>query len=265
MILEELTMNNFKSHKNTHIDFSEGISVILGQNGAGKSTILEAIRFVLFKKQDVKIDDLVRKPSDNNDNTKKMKVNLKFIQNNIHYEIERTRTKSSNSSKLIRKDNGKSAEMTTGDTAVTHEVEQILGVDKDSFLNAVYIQQGEITSLIDKTASDKKQLIAKLLNLDNLEKSWKNMVDIQRIYEDKKNINESKLENKETTLEKEKQNNENITKITQNLEEQIKSKEKLEKDVKELEKQKNELEEKKSKHEENKIHIKALTEKIERK
>ena len=263
MILEEITMTNFKSHKNTHIDFSEGISVILGQNGAGKSTILEAIRFVLFKKQDVKIDDLVRKPSDINDNSKKMKVNLKFMQNNIHYEIERTRTKSSNSSKLTRNDNGIVADITTGDTAVTHEVEQILGVDKDSFLNAVYIQQGEITSLIDKTASDKKQLIAKLLNLDNLEKSWQNMKNIQRIYEDKDQINRTKLENKQTTLEKEKQNNENITKITQELEEQTQSKEKLEKEVKELEKQNNELEEKKSKYEESKIHIKSLTEKIE--
>ena len=50
MIFNKLKMHNFKSHKDTVIDFNKGINVIIGQNGAGKSSILEGISFALFKK-----------------------------------------------------------------------------------------------------------------------------------------------------------------------------------------------------------------------
>ena len=58
MIFTKLKLNNFKSYKNQTINFDEGISVIVGENGAGKSTILEAISFALFKQHTAKkIDD----------------------------------------------------------------------------------------------------------------------------------------------------------------------------------------------------------------
>ena len=64
MIFTKLKLNNFKSYKNQTINFDEGISVIVGENGAGKSTILEAISFALFKQHTAKkIDDLVRNNS----------------------------------------------------------------------------------------------------------------------------------------------------------------------------------------------------------
>ena len=65
MIFTKLKLNNFKSHQNTSIEFDKGISVIVGENGAGKSTILEAISFALFKQHTAKrIDDLVRNNAD---------------------------------------------------------------------------------------------------------------------------------------------------------------------------------------------------------
>ena len=54
MIFTKLKLNNFKSHENTVISFNKGISVIVGENGAGKSTILEAISFALFNNTQVK-------------------------------------------------------------------------------------------------------------------------------------------------------------------------------------------------------------------
>ena len=62
MIFTRLKLNNFKSHEHTVIPFEKGISVIVGENGAGKSTILEAISFALYKQHTAKkIDDLVLK------------------------------------------------------------------------------------------------------------------------------------------------------------------------------------------------------------
>mgnify|MGYP000760429362 CR=1 FL=1 len=49
MIFTKLTLNNFKSYGHEVIKFGDGITVIVGENGAGKSTILEAISFALFK------------------------------------------------------------------------------------------------------------------------------------------------------------------------------------------------------------------------
>nr|WP_243687341.1 AAA family ATPase [Methanobacterium formicicum] len=49
MIIESLHMTNFKSHRDTRIEFDTGISIIIGGNGAGKSSILEAVSFALFK------------------------------------------------------------------------------------------------------------------------------------------------------------------------------------------------------------------------
>lgn len=43
MIFTKLTLNNFKSYGHEVIKFGDGITVIVGENGAGKSTILEAI------------------------------------------------------------------------------------------------------------------------------------------------------------------------------------------------------------------------------
>ena len=64
MIFTRLKLNNFKSHEHSVISFDKGISVIVGENGAGKSTILEAISFALFKQHTgKKIDDLVRNNS----------------------------------------------------------------------------------------------------------------------------------------------------------------------------------------------------------
>ena len=84
MIFTKLKLNNFKSHEHTVIKFEKGISVIVGENGAGKSTILEAISFALFKQHTgKKIDDLVRNNADS------MSVELEFISNGGQYKIVR--------------------------------------------------------------------------------------------------------------------------------------------------------------------------------
>lgn len=181
MIFTKLTLNNFKSYGHEVIKFGDGITVIVGENGAGKSTILEAISFALFKQHTAKkIDDLVRNGSDEN-----MYVDLEFVSNGKEYKIHREKTKSCLKSTLLKKTTSKGQFIPScaGDKEVANEIQSILDIDSDLFLNAIYIRQGEIAELVDKTSSEKKQLIGKLLGLDSLEKAWKNLQPIISNYE----------------------------------------------------------------------------------
>ena len=47
MLLKSLTLKNFRTHTNATFEFSEGVTAIIGGNGSGKSSIVEAIIFLL--------------------------------------------------------------------------------------------------------------------------------------------------------------------------------------------------------------------------
>ncbi len=191
MIFTKLRLRNFKSHEDTIIRFEKGISVIVGENGAGKSTILEGISFALFKQHTAKkIDDLVR------NNAQSMFVELKFISNGKKYKIVREK-KSNLKSVLYKKTSldGEYVHVCSGDKEVSNEIHQILDIDSDLFLNAIYIRQGEIAELVDKTPAEKKQLIAKLLGIDSLEKSWKHLLPFINDYENQLSELKGKLYN----------------------------------------------------------------------
>ena len=45
--LKSITIHGFKKFQNLHISFNEHLNLLVGENEAGKSTILEAIKIVL--------------------------------------------------------------------------------------------------------------------------------------------------------------------------------------------------------------------------
>jgi len=198
MIIENLEMKNFKSHKDTRIDFDTGITIIMGGNGAGKSSILEAVSFALFKQHSSKkIEQLITLGDIKN----KLYVKLDFTSNGRTYRVTRERGKTGSKASIKIKDHGGFQQLASGDTQVSKEIQNILEMDGDLFLNAVYVRQGEIADLVDKTPSEKKQLIGKLLGIDSLEKAWKNMKQIMDVYTQKKIRLEGTLENTESINE----------------------------------------------------------------
>lgn len=189
MIFNKLILNNFKSYEYAEINFNKGITVIVGENGAGKSSIFEAISFALFKQHTAKrIEDLVRKGSN-----EPMSVELEFTSNNVDYQIIRERKKSSLTSKILRKKSDQFVPLCVGDKEVNAQIKDILDIDSNLFLNAIYVRQGEIADLINKTSAEKKFLIGKLLGLDSLEKAWKNMLPIINDFENKRSEIKGKI------------------------------------------------------------------------
>jgi exonuclease SbcC len=232
MIFTRLRLNNFKSHEHSVIPFDKGISVIVGENGAGKSTILEAISFALFKQHTgKKIDDLVR------NNANAMSVELEFTSNNRDYKVVREKKSTLKSSLFKRTSSeGGYVHVCTGDREVASEIRQILDIDSDLFLNAIYIRQGEIAELVDKTPAEKKQLIGKLLGIDSLEKAWKNLLPFITDYENQLAELKGKLFNSNELMESYKKKKAELDTLKERgheLEEQIDEVDALLKDISE--------------------------------
>ncbi|MBO7241114.1 MAG: SMC family ATPase, partial [Methanobrevibacter sp.] len=198
MIFTRLELKNFKSHADTTLDFNPGISLIVGENGAGKSSIFEAISFALFKSYTTKsINDLVRSNKNTGDKIQ-MVVKLSFVSNGTEYMVERTITLTKSGSKpssnLYKIVDGEEEILVSGNKEVDKEIEVILSMDSSTFLNAIHIRQGEIAELIDKTPAKRKKLIGKLLRLEELEKAYDNLPKISEDYKTRKAVLEDRIQ-----------------------------------------------------------------------
>src|ERR671924_1318360 len=47
-MLKDIKLHNFISHSDTTLTFNKGITIFVGHNGSGKSSIIDAITFALF-------------------------------------------------------------------------------------------------------------------------------------------------------------------------------------------------------------------------
>lgn len=252
MIFKKLELKNFKSHANTTLDFNPGISLIVGENGAGKSSIFEAITFALFKVYSAKtITDLVRSNKNIGDKIEMM-VKLTFYTNNHEYRVERgvTLAKSSKStSELYKITNGNEEIIASGNKAVDNEIEIILSMDSSTFLNAIHIRQGEIADLIDKTPATRKKLIGKLLKLEELEKAYENLPRISEDYKTRKAILKDRIQSESELnfeLKKAKQEQFELSEKNKALKADYEA---LDKDIKDKNKEKEELDKQKSEFE----------------
>ena len=259
MIFTRLELKNFKSHAKTAIDFNSGISLIVGQNGAGKSTIFEAISFALFKVYGTKtITDLVR--SNKNINEKiEMMVRLSFYANGDDYLVERGVTLNKSSSKstsnLYKSYDGNYEMIASGNKQVDSLIEEILSMDSSTFLNAIHIRQGEIADLIDKTPATRKKLIGKLLKLEKLEKAYENIPRIMEDHKTRKAILEDRIQPESELnfqLKSEKEKHFTLTNENDRLKEEFGV---LEEDIEQKNKEKEELDKQKSEYESLKLKL----------
>lgn len=162
MKIEEVELFDFRSHTNSKVEFGDGINVILGRNGAGKTTILEAISVALYGSKAAKVrkEDLIR------DGAARYRVSLKFRMNDKTFRIVRT----SDGECYLRGD-----ATLDGDLRVTDWVQRL--IPQHVFQNAIYVRQGEIESIIVNDESREK-LIRKVTRIDDYEAAYKQLGSI---------------------------------------------------------------------------------------
>jgi exonuclease SbcC len=179
MILNKVKVENFISHRNSELNFDYGINVIIGPNGAGKTSILDGISFALFN-----IHSRGKKENLINSRASKSQLIVEFTEGGISYAVEWLMERNKPAlGALFRMQNGKELLAKGGERIIVSEVEKILGIDRDLFLQSIYVRQGEIEKLVTATPGVRKELISKLLGIEDLQKAWLNIKDVIGDYE----------------------------------------------------------------------------------
>lgn len=170
MKFKHLQVENIRSYQKLDLDFSDGVTVISGVNGSGKSSILEACFMAIFggevlRGTALQIPDMIRKGS------MKASIILDFEHAGDDYQIEQhykvTKTGGAGNSKSVLRKNG---EIIAEQSKNTYEaIQNLLNMDEKNFQNCAYIRQGDVDALINAKPKDRQQMIDDLLRLGKLE------------------------------------------------------------------------------------------------
>jgi len=175
MILRSLKLRNVKSFEEVEVSFVSGKNVVIGNNGSGKSTILQSILYSLFGVAPERTKDtLVRTGTD------MAEFEIEFEHNGREYWIERKlRLGGQPEARII--DRLYPDRETRTQTGVTSEVSGILQTRKEVFSDAVFVRQGEIASIIDMQAGKRKELFDKLLGIYDYEEAWHKCSQLEKL------------------------------------------------------------------------------------
>ncbi len=160
MKLISLELENFRQHAKSKIEFSEGITVISGTNGTGKSTILEAISWAIYGTEAIrgKKDSIVWNKAEKN----KVKAELIFELDNDVFKVVRELKKA----EVYLNNNEKP--LATSQDEVTKYLSDKLGMQKNEFFNTYFTGQKELQFLSGQKAIDRKKFISKVLGYEKI-------------------------------------------------------------------------------------------------
>ncbi len=157
MTLNELTLVNFKAHRNSTFKFFLGINGIVGENGAGKSCIIEAIEFLFTGDlSKTKEETITRGLADGY-------VRGKFVLNGKEGSIERHLS----SSKVVLEYAGKKY-MKAGE--VKELWASMLQIDKHIFHNVIVARQNKIPELFTGDTTSREKVFQKIFMVPNTDK-----------------------------------------------------------------------------------------------
>ena len=168
MIPIRLQISNFLSYQETaELDFN-GIrtACISGRNGAGKSSILDAMTWVLFGKSRGKSDDdVINRKAARDKGT--AEVQLEFtLESSTYRVIRRKRLRRATVLELqMAAENGWKP-LTEGKVRETQAaIENLLRMSYDTFINASFLLQGQADEFTTKTPNQRKTILADLLGV----------------------------------------------------------------------------------------------------
>jgi exonuclease SbcC len=187
MRIESIELDNIRSYDETNISFEDGLVLMYGENGAGKSSLLSSIfcgmymsDVLSYMDDDINLDSLVRRGQEEG------KIKLRFRINGDTYRVlwkisvredDGERSASTKECRLTGSDIDDSIE---GVRAVGDYIEEIVGLSSESFVNSVYVQQGNIARIIKSDGDQRKEIVDGLLGLSRLDTYINRMDRVRR-------------------------------------------------------------------------------------
>ena len=166
MIIDRLELTNFKRFRHEEIKFKDGITGILGNNGTGKSSLVQAIFFALYgvKATGISADYIVSSFASPRD---KCEVILDFRIGGDCYKVIRTFKKGksvTHDAEFYRNNRLVAKEV----SPVEVEVKRTLGMGPVDFRNTIYAAQKDLLTLLEDTPGKRKEWFQKALGIDYL-------------------------------------------------------------------------------------------------
>ena len=182
-MIKAIELVNFISHSRTLLAFNRGVTIFVGHNGSGKSSIIDAITFALYGQHTRKTNkNLVRRGSEVS------WLNLRFSVGSKEYNAYR-RLGSNGQSQLAKFDqvldsgnivekNVVSGERKQFGDSMSGEIAKTLGIDYKKLRVAAVVQQGELSSIIDSKPKEFKELLNSLIGIDRLDTAYQTMYEV---------------------------------------------------------------------------------------
>ena len=162
MKLLSLRLKNFRQHSDTLLEFKDGITGIIGSNGAGKSTVIEGVIFALYgvKKIRGRSDELKTYGSNPNETTF---AELCFLHDGQVYLIYRDLS-------TARLQAG-SQLLAEGQKVVSDRIMSLLKMNFEEFAAAYCTEQKSLEFLsVRQGAAERERFIAEMLGYDKIER-----------------------------------------------------------------------------------------------
>jgi len=173
-MISRIHLRNFKVYKDQEFIFHPGSTAIVGPNGSGKTSILEAIEFGLFRRVTRKEKSVPRLEDLINHSGKKALVELDFTApiNRREYTIVRQihpgKKSAETTADLFLK--GKKEPEACGPTSVDDQIVELIGMDRHAFSALTYVRQGEIDRLSRLTPKDRRSDLYSMMGLSIYDK-----------------------------------------------------------------------------------------------
>jgi len=185
-MITSIELGDFLSHSDTKLEFENGVTVFVGENGAGKSSMIDAITFALFGQHTRKSNKSLIKRGSNQGFAK-----IGFSINGKQYEaVRKIDSKGSLAAKFSEIIGDDRVELAAGERkqfgeSMTHEIEKTIGLDFEKLKIASIVQQGELNTIINAKPKEFKELINAIIGIDKLDVASESMKTVNKEFREK--------------------------------------------------------------------------------
>src|SRR6184192_15461 len=170
MQLLRLRLVNFRQHADTELEFGPGITGIIGPNGSGKTSILEAIAWALYGVQAVRGDkDSIRRLGAKG--RAGVEVDLEFRLGAHEYRVKRGL-----STAVLHQDGQVIANSLK---AVTDKLERTLGMTHDEFFNTYFTGQKELAVMAALGKTERAGFLSRVLGYERLREAQERVREVR--------------------------------------------------------------------------------------